>query len=112
MTRRRTATPTADGAVPWPEDLAEVYAARGWWRGNALGAELLTVADAHPDAVALVDGPLRMTYRSLAARADGLAAGSLTLSVSGPTTVSWCSCPTAGSSLFSPSPACARELCR
>jgi len=61
MTRRRTATPTADGTIPWPEDLVEVYVARGWWRGNALGAELLTVADAHPDSVALVDGPLRMT---------------------------------------------------
>jgi len=73
MTRRRTATPTADGTIPWPEDLVEVYVARGWWRGNALGAELLTVADAHPDSVALVDGPLRMTYRSLAARADALA---------------------------------------
>jgi len=46
MTRRRTATPTADGTIPWPEDL---------------------------DSVALVDGPLRMTYRSLAARADALA---------------------------------------
>ena len=70
MTRRRTATPTADETVPWPGDLVEVYVARGWWRGNALGAELLTVADAHPDTVALVDGPLRMTYRSLATRAD------------------------------------------
>ena len=73
MTRRRTATPTAAGTVPWPEDLIEDYVARGWWRGNALGAELLTVADAHPDAIAVVDGALRMTYRSLAARADALA---------------------------------------
>ena len=73
MTRRRSATPTADGTVPWPEDLVEVYADRGWWRGNALGAELLTVADAHADSVALVDGSLRMTYRSLGARADALA---------------------------------------
>lgn len=73
MTRRRTATPTSDGTVPWPDDLIEAYVARGWWRGNALGAELLAVADAHPDAVALVDGPLRLTYGSLAARADALA---------------------------------------
>ena len=26
MTRQRTATPTADGMIPWPEDLIEVYA--------------------------------------------------------------------------------------
>lgn len=73
MTRRAAATPTADGTVPWPEDLAQVYVDRGWWRGKALGAELLAVADARPDAIALVDGPLRLTYRSLAARADALA---------------------------------------
>ena len=34
----------------------------------------MAVADAHPDAIALVDGDVRLTYRSLTARADALAA--------------------------------------
>nr|WP_204332268.1 AMP-binding protein [Geodermatophilus sabuli] len=34
---------------------------------------MLAAADAHPDAVALVDGDVRLTHRSLAARADALA---------------------------------------
>ena len=73
MTRTRAVTPLAEGVVPWPALAARRYAERGWWRGRALGAELLAAADAHPDAVALVDGDTRLTYRSLAARADGLA---------------------------------------
>jgi salicylate---CoA ligase len=64
----------AEGTVPWPEELAREYAERGWWRGRALGAELLAAADARPDAFALVDGDVRLTYRSLTARADALAA--------------------------------------
>ncbi|NEK59450.1 (2,3-dihydroxybenzoyl)adenylate synthase [Geodermatophilus sabuli] len=63
----------ADGVVPWPEEFQRRYTERGWWRGIALGAELLAAADAHPDAVALVDGDVRLTHRSLAARADALA---------------------------------------
>ena len=73
MTRRRAPTPIAEGVVPWPEELAHRYSERGWWRGRALGAELLAAADDNPDAVALVDGDVRLTYRSLAARADALA---------------------------------------
>jgi 2,3-dihydroxybenzoate-AMP ligase len=69
----RAVPPIAEGTVPWPDDLARAYTGRGWWRGVALGAELLAAADAHPDAVALVDGDVRLTHRSLAARADALA---------------------------------------
>jgi 2,3-dihydroxybenzoate-AMP ligase len=70
---RRAVTPIAEGVVPWPDDLARAYRARGWWRGEALGAELVAAADVNPDAVALVDRDVRLTYRSLAARADALA---------------------------------------
>ncbi len=70
---QRTITPVAEGVIPWPEELARAYTERGWWRGLALGAELLAAADARPGAVALVDGDIRLTYRSLAARADALA---------------------------------------
>src|SRR4051812_37909221 len=64
---------TTEGAVPWPEDLAAEYRRRGWWRGGALGSEVWGSADAHPDSVAVVDGDTSLTYRSLPARADGLA---------------------------------------
>jgi salicylate---CoA ligase len=70
---RPTVSPLADGVVPWPDDVARAYRECGWWRGEALGAALLAAADAHPDAIALVDGDVRLTYRSLAARADALA---------------------------------------
>lgn len=73
MVEHRTATPIAEGVVPWPEELAREYTARGWWRGLSLGAELWAVADDRPDAVALVDGNVRLSYRSLSARADALA---------------------------------------
>ena len=74
MTRTRSVTPTGEGVVPWPDEAAREYVERGWWRGMALGAEVLAAADAQPDALALVDGDVRLTYRSLAARADALAA--------------------------------------
>jgi 2,3-dihydroxybenzoate-AMP ligase len=73
MADHPAATPISEGVVPWPEDLAREYAARGWWRGLSLGAELWAAADARPDALALVDGDVRLTYRSLTARADALA---------------------------------------
>jgi 2,3-dihydroxybenzoate-AMP ligase len=66
-------TPIADGTVPWPEDLAREYARAGWWRGQALGAEIAAVAEARTAATALVDGTVRISYASLAARADALA---------------------------------------
>jgi 2,3-dihydroxybenzoate-AMP ligase len=66
-------TPVAAGVVPWPEDVAAEYVARGWWRGDPLGAQLWAVADTCPDHHALVDGERRLTYASLTARSDALA---------------------------------------
>jgi 2,3-dihydroxybenzoate-AMP ligase len=66
-------TPIAEGVVPWPDDLAAAYTERGWWRGLPLGAELWAAADRHPDEVAVVDGDLRLTHRSLVARSDAAA---------------------------------------
>ena len=72
-----------EGTVPWPGELALRYARAGWWRGRDLGAEFADVAAARPDATALVDGTTRISYRSLLARADALAArlehGALTM---------------------------------
>jgi 2,3-dihydroxybenzoate-AMP ligase len=66
-------SPVAEGTVPWPEHAAREYAARGWWRGQALGTELWNAASSRPDAVAVVDGETRLTYQSVLARADALA---------------------------------------
>ena len=66
-------TPIAEGVVPWPEDVAREYTARGWWRGASLGADLWAAADARLDAPAVVDGDVRLTYRSLIARSDAAA---------------------------------------
>jgi salicylate---CoA ligase len=66
-------TSIADGTVPWPAELARAYAEAGWWRGQPLGAEIVSVADARGDATALVDGSTRISYTSLAARGDALA---------------------------------------
>ncbi|MEU2281796.1 AMP-binding protein [Streptomyces sp. NPDC013178] len=65
--------PSSDGAVPWPADYAERYTAKGYWEGIALGDRLHAAADATPDAIAVVDGDRRVTYRELAERADAAA---------------------------------------
>lgn len=62
-----------DGVVPWPEDVAASYAAKGYWRGRPLGAWLWVWADRYGDRVAVIDGETRLTYRELARRADLLA---------------------------------------
>jgi len=66
-------SPLSAGTVPWPEDLVRAYTAAGWWRGQSLGAEILAAADSRPTATALADGSVRLSYASLAARADALA---------------------------------------
>ncbi|EKX61881.1 (2,3-dihydroxybenzoyl)adenylate synthase [Streptomyces ipomoeae] len=65
--------PSSDGAVPWPAEYAERYTARGYWEGVALGDRLHAAADAPPDAIAVVDGDRRLTYRRLAEHADAAA---------------------------------------
>ena len=71
-----------EGFVPWPADVAQEYAQRGLWRGEPLGELLWRWADAHPERVAVVDGSVRLTYRDLAERADGLAERLLATGVS------------------------------
>ncbi|PJJ05990.1 2,3-dihydroxybenzoate-AMP ligase [Streptomyces sp. 2333.5] len=64
-----------DGFVGWPKEFADRYRERGYWRGRTLGALLRERAAATPDAVAVVDGARRWTYRELDERADRLASG-------------------------------------
>jgi salicylate---CoA ligase len=65
--------PSSKGAVPWPEEYARRYTDRGYWEGRAIGDRLHATADATPDAIALVDGDRRLTYRQLALSADAVA---------------------------------------
>ena len=62
-----------EGFVPWPAEAAARYREAGYWRGRPLGSYLHQWAAAYGDAVAVVDGGVRLTYRQLADRADGLA---------------------------------------
>ena len=62
-----------EGFVPWPQEAAERYRDAGYWRGRALGDYVHEWADRYGDAEAVVDGEVRLTYRQLAALADGAA---------------------------------------
>lgn len=74
--------PISDGTVPWPEADAERYVAAGYWAGRPLGDLLRETADRSPDATALVDGALRLTFAELADRADAAAGRLLDLGLS------------------------------
>jgi salicylate---CoA ligase len=67
------AAPISDGTVPWPEADAARWTAAGYWAGRPLGDLLREAADRTPEATALVDGAMRLTYADLAGRADAAA---------------------------------------
>jgi salicylate---CoA ligase len=67
------ASPIRDGFVPWPDEFVQRYVAAGYWQGRTLGALVREVADRMPDAVAVVEGDLRLTYAELVERADAAA---------------------------------------
>ena len=66
--------PIAEGTVPWPEEFVRRYVAAGYWQGQPLGALVREAAAPRPDAIALVDGEVRLTYTQLLGRADAAAA--------------------------------------
>ncbi|HEV2886836.1 MAG TPA: AMP-binding protein, partial [Jatrophihabitans sp.] len=70
---RSPATPSRVGTVGWPEDVAARYVAEGYWEGRTLSAPIYDTAEVAPDAVAVVDGSSRLSYRDLTERADGAA---------------------------------------
>jgi 2,3-dihydroxybenzoate-AMP ligase len=49
-----------DGFVPWPEDLARLYRARGVWQGVALGEALDDAARVNAERIAIVEGDRRV----------------------------------------------------
>lgn len=64
---------TREGTVPWPDDVAALYRARGYWQDRTLGELLWEVAEGRPEKVAVVDGDVRLTYAELTDRADAAA---------------------------------------
>ncbi|MBI1757942.1 MAG: AMP-binding protein [Actinobacteria bacterium] len=69
----RAVQPSRANTVPWPDEAVARYTANGYWEGLSLGEHLYAAADAAADAVCLVDGELRLSFRDLMARADGAA---------------------------------------
>ncbi len=69
------------GYVPWPEEDAARYVAKGYWEGRSLDERIWSVAARSPDATAVVDGSTRLTYRELTARAEAAAARLATIGV-------------------------------
>jgi non-ribosomal peptide synthetase component E (peptide arylation enzyme) len=63
------------GIVPYPAEFVARYRAAGLWGTRTIPQELRTVADAHPDATALVAPDGRLTYAELDGRTDRIAAG-------------------------------------
>ena len=61
------------GCVPWPEEFARRYRARGYWRDLTIGEQLDQAIARWGDREALVSGVERITYRELGARIDRLA---------------------------------------
>ncbi|MFD4636957.1 (2,3-dihydroxybenzoyl)adenylate synthase [Lentzea sp. NPDC058436] len=64
-----------EGAVGWPDEAADRYRAAGYWRGVTFGGLLTEWAARSGDAIAVVDGDKRITYRELDHQAHVLAAG-------------------------------------
>ncbi|MGH3354719.1 MAG: (2,3-dihydroxybenzoyl)adenylate synthase, partial [Nocardioidaceae bacterium] len=59
-----------EGVVPWPDELAEAYASKGYWRGRPLGDCAWEWADRYGETVALVDSDVCLSYREVAERMD------------------------------------------
>lgn len=57
----------------WPDEFAEIYRAKGYWRDRTLGAQIWHWADTNVGRVALVDGSHKLSYGELAARVDLIA---------------------------------------
>jgi 2,3-dihydroxybenzoate-AMP ligase len=65
--------PITDGVVPWPAELAARYRAKGYWQDRTVTAHILDQVARTPDALAIVDGSVRLTYAKLAELADACA---------------------------------------
>ena len=62
------------GCVPWPEDLARSYRAKGYWRDLSLSHYFANLVTATPDRLAIIDGERRFTLDDIWNRSLRLAA--------------------------------------
>jgi 2,3-dihydroxybenzoate-AMP ligase len=63
----------------WPDEMAALYRAKGYWRGETFSQVLRSRAEAQPDAVAVVGMDQRWTYGDLLQKAETAAAGFLAM---------------------------------
>lgn len=62
------------GCIPWPEEFARAYRAKGYWQDRTIPQVVDALTDAAPARVAIVDGSQRMTLGELQAGSRNLAA--------------------------------------
>ena len=62
-------------AMTFSPDRAEYYAEQGWWTDDTLASWLADHAAERPDAPAIIQGDLRISYTQLTDRVDTLAWG-------------------------------------
>src|SRR2546422_7083945 len=71
--KRGTGCSLLEGCVQWPADAAARYRAKGYWKGETLGAHLRRWAAERPDSAAVIAGEEQLTYGDLDRHADSLA---------------------------------------
>lgn len=62
------------GCIPWPEEFARAYRAKGYWQDRTIPQVIDALADAAPDRIAIVDGETRMSLRQVQQGSRNLAA--------------------------------------
>ena len=62
------------GCIPWPEEFARAYRAKGYWQDRTIPQVFDALAGAAPARVSIVDGERRMTLAELQAGSRALAA--------------------------------------
>ncbi|MET3819806.1 2,3-dihydroxybenzoate-AMP ligase [Burkholderia sp. PvR073] len=61
---------TLESRTPWPDAFADAYRRKGYWRGQSFDQWLDERVARHGERIALVQGDLRWSYRTLAAEAE------------------------------------------
>jgi 2,3-dihydroxybenzoate-AMP ligase len=68
-----------EGVVPFPDEFARRYRARGYWRDQPLAGEFRPVFERYSSRIALIDGERRYTYADIDRLSDNLALNLLEL---------------------------------
>jgi non-ribosomal peptide synthetase component E (peptide arylation enzyme) len=70
-----------EGATPYPPDVIEEYAAKGWWLNMTYGDLLDRSTSLYPDKPAVIDENIQLTYAQLKEKVDRLAIAFLKLGI-------------------------------